>query len=94
MEKADFYTPLFTKYGAYFYCGRENSTREVYFISTSIRHGRTYDKGVVNGPFYNAHLCGTMKHNDGNGMNVVMAFGFNFKMVMLVVASVGVIITG
>lgn len=79
MEKADFYTPLFTKYGAYFYCGRENSTREVYFISTSIRNGRTYDKGVVNGPFYNAHLCGTMKHNDGNGMNVVMAFGFNFK---------------
>lgn len=79
MEKADFYTPLFTKYGAYFYCGRENSTREVYFISTSIRNGRTYDKGVVNGPFYNAHLCGTMRHNDSNGMNVVMAFGFNFK---------------
>ena len=37
------------------------------------------DKGVVKAPFYNAHLCGTMKHNDGNGMNVVMAFGFNFK---------------
>ncbi len=79
MEKGDFYTPLFTKYGAYFYCGSENSTRKVYFISTSLRHGRTYDKGVVNGPFYKAHLCGTMKHNDGNGMNVVMAFGFNFK---------------
>lgn len=94
MEKGDFYTPLFTKYGAYFYCGSENSTRKVYFISTSLRHGRTYDKGVVNGPFYKAHLCGTMKHNDGNGMNVVMAFGFNFKMVMLVVASVGGIITG
>ena len=78
MEKGDFYTPLFTKYGAYFYCGSENSTRKVYFISTSLRHGRTYDKGVVNGPFYKAHLCGTMRHNDGNGMNVVMAFGFNF----------------
>ena len=79
MEKGDFYTPLFTKYGVYFYCGSENSTRKVYFISTSLRHGRTYDKGVVNGPFYSAHLCGTMRYNDGSGMNVIMSFGFDLK---------------
>lgn len=76
METADFYTPSFTKYGAYFYCGGENSTRKVYFMSAPIRYGRTEMKGLMNFG-YSAHLCGTLLHNDSNGGNTVMAFGFN-----------------
>lgn len=76
MEPEKFYTPSFTKYGAYFSCG--NSTRKIYFISTSLRYGRTYDKGIRNWTdYYTTHLCGTMKYNEGNGMNTVMSFSFN-----------------
>lgn len=76
MDPDKFYTPSFTKYGAYFSCG--NSTRKIYFISTSIRNGRTYYKGIMNeAGYYTAHLCGTMKFDEGNGMNTVMSFSFN-----------------
>ncbi len=75
-----FYTPLFTKYGVYFYCGSENSTRKVYFISTSLRHGRTYDKGGSKWSFFIVLIfVGTMRYNDGSGMNVIMSFGFDLK---------------
>ena len=30
MKAKSFYTPSFTEYGAYFYCGGENSARKVY----------------------------------------------------------------
>lgn len=75
IENTDYYTPLFTKYGAYFYCGGDNSSQKVYFITSPNRYGRTelngyYDFG------YNCHLCGTLMRDFGSGMNVVMTFGF------------------
>lgn len=76
-ESEKFYTPSFTKYGAYFCCG--NSTRKIYFIITSMRYGRTYHKGIMNYSTYNTHLCGTMLYDEGNGSNAVMAFGFNLE---------------
>lgn len=77
MGKAYFYTPSFTKYGAYCYFGGENSTQKVYFICTKSRYGRTDYRGFQNMTFYFAHLCGTMTYFYGEGMNTVMTFGFN-----------------
>ena len=79
MGKAYFYTPSFTKYGAYCYFGGENSTQKVYFICTKSRYGRTDYRGFQNMTFYFAHLCGTMTYFYGEGMNAVMTFGFNLN---------------
>ena len=70
MKAKSFYTPSFTEYGAYFYCGGENSARKVYFISAGIRLADVYEVQ----PGYTAHLSGTMTSIFGDGMNTVMSF--------------------
>ena len=75
IENTDYYTPLFTKYGAYFYSGSDNSSQKVYFIASPNRYGRTDMNGYYNFG-YNCHLCGVLKMDDSYGMNTVMIFGF------------------
>ncbi|MFR4193534.1 MAG: hypothetical protein ACLT3K_03225 [Bacteroides ovatus] len=73
IENTDFYTPLFTKYGVYLYCGGDNSSQKVYFMFSPIRLGKT----VMNGYYdygYCSHLCGTLTLDYGNGSNSVMSF--------------------
>lgn len=70
MKAKSFYTPSFTEYGAYFYCGGENSARKVYFISAGMRLADVYEVQ----PGYTAHLSGTMTSIFGDGMNTVMSF--------------------
>ena len=70
MKAKSFYTPSFTEYGAYFYCGGENSARKVYFISAGIRLADVYEVQ----PGYTAHLSGTMTSIFGDGTNTVMSF--------------------
>jgi len=70
MKAKSFYTPSFTEYGAYFYCGGENSARKVYLISAGIRLA---DVNEVQ-PGYTAHLSGTMTSIFDDGMNTVMSF--------------------
>lgn len=77
MMEDSFYTPSFTEYGAYFYCGRENSERKVYFISAGYRLGdATEGEGINWIPGYAGHLSGTMTSYNGSGMNTVMTFYF------------------
>ena len=77
MKAKSFYTPSFTEYGAYFYCGGENSARKVYFISAGIRLADVYEVQ----PGYTAHLSGTMTSIFGDGMNTVMSFTMIFFIV-------------
>ena len=70
MKAKSFYAPSFTEYGAYFYCGGENSARKVYFIFAGIRLA---DVNEVQ-PGYTAHLSGTMTSIFDDGMNTVMSF--------------------
>ncbi len=70
-EGKSFYTPSFTEYGAYFYCGGENSARKVYFIS-AVRSWRNYDTRFS--LVIQSHLSGTMTSIFGDGMNTVMSF--------------------
>lgn len=75
IENTDYYTPLFTKYGAYFYCDGDNSSQKVYFVTSPIRYGRTDLNGYYNFG-YNCHLCGILTQDYSRGMNTVMTFGF------------------
>nr|WP_254009096.1 hypothetical protein [Bacteroides ovatus] len=75
MEDDCFYTPSYTKYGAYFYYGGENSKQKVYFIATGTRMGWTDD--VLNYlPGYSGHLSGTLTAAKGDGANSTMSFYF------------------
>lgn len=74
MKEESFNTPLFTKYGAYFYCGGENSGRRVYFISAGARWGEEPTLKFLAG--YMGHLCGTME-GPGISSNTVMIFHFS-----------------
>lgn len=76
IDNACFYTPSFTEYGVYFYCGRENSTRKVYFIFSPYRDGRVDMNGYSDFGYF-SHLCGTFKIDERNGANSVMCFGFS-----------------
>ena len=75
IENTDYYTPFFTKYGAYFYCGGDNNSQKVYFMASPTRYGRTEINGYYNFG-YTCHLCGTFTLDYSNGMNTVMSFGF------------------
>ena len=79
MDNEKFYTPSFTKHGAYFYYGGENSMRKVYFTPTPIRDGRPDFTGFLTNDFYMGHLAATGLYNDGGGSNSVVTFGFSIS---------------
>lgn len=75
----DFYSPKPTTHGMYLYYG-ENGVRSVYFISNSVRSGRTDSHPGELRPFhYAGYTSGTMLSHQNNGMNTIISLSFSIQ---------------
>ena len=75
----DFYSPKPTTHGMYLYYG-ENGVRSVYFISNSVRSGRTDSYPGELKPFhYAGYTSGTMLSHQNSGMNTIISLSFGIQ---------------
>ena len=75
----DFYSPKPTTHGMYLYYG-ENGVRSVYFISNSVRSGRTDSHPGELKPFhYAGYTSGTMLSHQNSGMNTIISLSFSIQ---------------
>ena len=75
----DFYSPKPTTHGMYLYYG-ENGVRSVYFISNSVRSGRTDSHPGELKPFhYAGYTSGTMLSHQNSGMNTIISLSFGIQ---------------
>lgn len=75
----DFYSPKPTTHGMYLYYG-ENGVRSVYFISNSVRSGRTDSHPGELKPFhYAGYTSGTLLSHQNNGMNTIISLSFGIQ---------------
>lgn len=75
----DFYSPKPTTHGMYLYYG-ENGVRSVYFISNSVRSGRTDSHpGELKLFHYAGYTSGTMLSHQNSGMNTIISLSFGIQ---------------
>lgn len=75
----DFYSPKPTTHGMYLYYG-ENGVRSVYFISNSVRSGRTDSHPGELKPFhYAGYTSGTMLSHQNSGINTIISLSFGIQ---------------